>query len=54
MIPTTHELIREAVAALAKFYQIKPEEIMVAHDELDLPPGIGKFKKVVVMAGTMA
>ncbi len=43
----------KAVAALAKPYQIKPEEIMVAHDELDLPPGIGKFKKVVD-GGTMA
>ena len=46
LIPTTFmNLSGKAVAALAKFYQIKPEEIMVAHDELDLPPGIGKFKK---------
>lgn len=35
----------KSVAALAKFFQIKPEEIMVAHDELDLPPGVAKFKK---------
>jgi PTH1 family peptidyl-tRNA hydrolase len=34
----------KAIAALANFYQIKPEEIMVAHDELDLPPGVAKFK----------
>ncbi len=46
LIPTTYmNLSGKAVAAMAKFYQIKPEEIMVAHDELDLPPGIGKFKK---------
>ncbi len=35
----------KAIAALANFYQIKPEEIMVAHDELDLPPGVAKFKQ---------
>lgn len=46
LIPTTFmNLSGKAVAALAKFYQINPEEIMVAHDELDLPPGIAKFKK---------
>ncbi len=46
LIPTTFmNLSGKAVAALAKFYQIKPEEIMVAHDELDLPPGVGKFKQ---------
>ncbi|ORT49293.1 peptidyl-tRNA hydrolase [Vibrio sp. qd031] len=46
LIPTTFmNLSGKAVATLAKFYQIKPEEIMVAHDELDLPPGVGKFKK---------
>lgn len=46
LIPTTYmNLSGKALAALAKFYQIKPEEILVAHDELDLPPGIAKFKK---------
>lgn len=45
LIPTTFmNLSGKAIAALAKFYQIKPEEIMVAHDELDLPPGVAKFK----------
>ena len=34
-----------AVAALARFYKIAPEEILVAHDELDLPPGQAKLKK---------
>ncbi|MDC0611105.1 aminoacyl-tRNA hydrolase [Vibrio sp.] len=46
LIPTTFmNLSGKAIAAMAKFYQINPEEIMVAHDELDLPPGIAKFKK---------
>lgn len=46
LIPTTFmNLSGKAIATLAKFYQIKPEEIMVAHDELDLPPGVAKFKK---------
>lgn len=34
-----------AVAALAKFYKITPESILVIHDELDLPPGVTKLKK---------
>ncbi len=33
-----------AVAALANFYRIKPSEILVVHDELDLPPGTARFK----------
>ncbi|MCE2680137.1 MAG: aminoacyl-tRNA hydrolase [Burkholderiales bacterium] len=33
-----------SVAALAKFYKIAPEEILVAHDELDLLPGTVKLK----------
>lgn len=35
----------KSVAALAKFFQIPPESILVAHDELDLPPGVAKFKQ---------
>ena len=34
----------QAVGALAKFYQIQPGEILVAHDEMDLPPGGLKMK----------
>ena len=33
-----------AVTALASFYKIAPQEILVAHDELDLPPGAVKLK----------
>lgn len=34
-----------SVAALASFYRIAPEDILVVHDELDLPPGTVKLKK---------
>ncbi len=34
----------QAVAALARFYRIAPEEILVAYDELDLAPGTARFK----------
>jgi PTH1 family peptidyl-tRNA hydrolase len=33
-----------AVGALARFYKILPDEILVAHDEIDLPPGAIKLK----------
>ena len=35
----------QSVAALANFYRIPVESILVAFDELDLPPGIAKFKR---------
>ena len=35
----------QAVGALARFFKIAPEEILVAHDELDLAPGELKLKK---------
>lgn len=35
----------ESVVAIANFYKIKPSEILVVHDELDLPPGEVKLKK---------
>lgn len=34
----------QAVAALAGFYKIAPEQILVVHDELDLAPGIARLK----------
>ncbi len=33
-----------AVQALVTFYKILPQEILVVHDELDLPPGAVKLK----------
>ena len=35
----------QAVVALALYYKILPEEILVVHDELDLMPGCKKIKK---------
>jgi len=34
-----------AIKALSDFFKISPEQILVAHDELDLPPGTAKLKK---------
>lgn len=34
----------QSVAALARFFKIPPQDILVAHDELDLPPGGAKLK----------
>lgn len=34
-----------AVAALSRFYRIAPHNILVVHDELDLPPGSVKLKR---------
>jgi len=34
----------QAVAALARFFRIPPEAILVVHDELDLPPGRARLK----------
>jgi PTH1 family peptidyl-tRNA hydrolase len=34
----------QSVQALANYYRLKPEEILVAHDELDLMPGRIKLK----------
>ena len=34
-----------AVAALARFYKLPVESILIAHDELDLPPGTARLKQ---------
>jgi PTH1 family peptidyl-tRNA hydrolase len=44
--PQTYmNLSGRSVAALARFYKIAPEEILVAYDELDLLPGQLKLKQ---------
>ena len=40
-----------AVQMLAGFFKIKPEEILVVHDELDFPPGTAKLKQGGGIAG---
>ena len=45
LIPTTYmNRSGQAVAALAGFFRIPVEAILVAHDELDMPPGVAKLK----------
>jgi len=41
---TFMNLSGKSVAALARFFKIAPQEILVAHDELDLMPGQVKMK----------
>lgn len=46
LIPNTFmNLSGKAVGALATFYKILPDEILVAHDELDLDTGTVKLKQ---------
>lgn len=52
LIPTVYmNLSGQSTQAIAKFYQIKPEAILVCHDELDLDPGIAKLKQGGGLAG---
>lgn len=41
---TFMNLSGKSVAALARFFKINPDEILVVHDELDLAPGEAKLK----------
>ncbi len=42
---TFMNLSGKSVAALARFYKITPDEILVAYDELDIIPGEAKLKR---------
>ena len=42
---TFMNLSGKSVASLARFFKIQPEEILVVHDELDLPLGQVKLKR---------
>jgi PTH1 family peptidyl-tRNA hydrolase len=41
----------QPVQMLAGFFRIKPEEILVIHDELDFPPGVARLKQGGGIAG---
>jgi PTH1 family peptidyl-tRNA hydrolase len=44
--PQTYmNLSGKSVAALARFFKIQPQEILVVHDELDVVPGQAKLKQ---------
>jgi PTH1 family peptidyl-tRNA hydrolase len=46
LIPTTFmNRSGQSVAAMANFFKIAPEAILVAHDELDIPAGTARFKR---------
>lgn len=45
LTPTTYmNLSGQAVRAVASFYRIPPESILVVHDELDFEPGVARLK----------
>ena len=46
LIPTTYmNLSGKAVQAVCQFYKVLPQEVLVVHDELDIPPGSVKLKQ---------
>ena len=46
LVPTTFmNCSGQAVAAMASFFKIDPEEMLIAHDELDIPAGSARFKQ---------
>lgn len=52
VLPQTYmNLSGKAVGALARFYKIQPDEVLVVHDELDFPPGVVKLKLSGGVAG---
>ncbi|UUS58455.1 aminoacyl-tRNA hydrolase [Acinetobacter sp. YH16040_T] len=45
LLPTTFmNLSGQSVVPFAKFYQIAPEAMLIAHDELDMNPGVIRLK----------
>jgi PTH1 family peptidyl-tRNA hydrolase len=52
LLPQTYmNLSGRSVHALSSFYKIAPEQILVVHDELDLPPGAARLKQGGGVAG---
>jgi PTH1 family peptidyl-tRNA hydrolase len=52
LLPQTFmNLSGQPVQMLAGFFKIKPEEILVVHDELDFPPGVARLKQGGGIAG---
>jgi len=41
---TFMNLSGKAVAAALRYWKIEPEQALLAHDELDLPPGVARLK----------
>ncbi len=52
LLPQSYmNLSGQPVQMLAGFFKIKPEEILVVHDELDFPPGVARLKQGGGIAG---
>jgi PTH1 family peptidyl-tRNA hydrolase len=52
MLPQSHmNLSGRPVQMLASFFKISPADILVAHDELDFPPGVVRIKQGGGIAG---
>lgn len=46
VLPTTYmNESGQAIAPIANFFKLAPEQILVVHDELDLEPGIARLKQ---------
>ncbi|MEM1112002.1 MAG: aminoacyl-tRNA hydrolase [Pseudomonadota bacterium] len=46
LVPTTFmNRSGKAVSAMATFFKIAPEQMLIAHDELDIPAGTARFKR---------
>ena len=46
LIPTSYmNCCGQALVAMAKFYKIPPQNILIAHDELAIPTGVARFKQ---------
>lgn len=45
LVPTTYmNHSGQSVGAICHFFKIEPQQILVAHDDLDLPPGCARLK----------
>ena len=52
LLPQTYmNLSGRSVQSISSFYKITPEQILVVHDELDLPPGAARLKQGGGVAG---
>ena len=52
LLPTTYmNESGKSVRAIAHFFKIPPEQILIVHDELDLPTGVIRFKQGGGLAG---
>lgn len=52
LVPTTYmNESGKSVGALARFYKYEPGEILIVHDELDLPIGVVRYKEGGGLAG---